>query len=64
MAASTQLLHQPESTLSGLLATAAAATCIMAALAWNMTLAWQVWRRWVRLNAFRRKLAQPDVPPE
>lgn len=64
MAASTQLLHQPETTRSGLLAMAAAATGIMVALTWNMTLAWQVWRRWVRLNAFRRKLAQPDVPQE
>lgn len=62
MAASTQLLHQPEATRSGLLATAAAATGIVAALAWNMSLAWQVWRRWVRLNAFRRRLAQADAP--
>jgi hypothetical protein len=64
MAASTQLLHEPEATRSGLLGTAAAAIGIMAALAWNMSLAWQVWRRRVRLHAFRRKLAQPDVPPE
>jgi hypothetical protein len=62
MAASTQLLHQPEATRSGLMATAAAATGIVAALAWNMSLAWQVWRRRVRLDAFRRKLAQADAP--
>lgn len=62
MSASTQLLHMPEATRSGLLAAATAATAISTALAWNMTLAWQVWRRSARLNAFRRKLKED--PPQ
>jgi hypothetical protein len=55
MAASTQLLRLT-SEPSGLMATAAAGTAISAVLAWNMTLAWQVWRRTARLQAFRTKL--------
>lgn len=62
MAASTQLLHMSLATRSGLVATAVAATAISAALAWNMTLAWQVWRRSAHLNAFRRKLIKDDFP--
>jgi hypothetical protein len=56
VSASTQLLHMPRTTASGLIAAAVAALAIGAALAWNMTLAWQVWQRSRWLNAFRRAL--------
>lgn len=56
MAASTQLMHWASTTPLELLATAAAGIAVSAALAWNMTLAWQVWRRSARLQAFRAKL--------
>jgi len=55
MAASAQLMRLA-SAPSGLMATAAASIAISAALAWNMMLAWQVWRRTARLQAFRAKL--------
>jgi hypothetical protein len=58
MAASTQLMHIKESTGSGLLATALAGVAICGSLAWNMTLAWQVWRHTARLRTFRRKLME------
>lgn len=56
MAASTQLMHLASAPLSGLLATAAAGITITAALAWNMTFAWQVWRRTAHLQVFNEKL--------
>jgi hypothetical protein len=60
MAASTQLMRLASATASGLLATAAAGFAISTTLAWNMTLAWQVWRRTARLRAFRAKLVTDD----
>lgn len=56
MAASTQLMRWTRVAPPELLATAAAGIAVSAALAWNMTLAWQVWRRSIRLRAFREKL--------
>jgi hypothetical protein len=56
MSASMQLMSMASSTPSGMLATAAAGVVISAALAWNMTVAWQAWRRAVRLQAFKAKL--------
>jgi hypothetical protein len=56
MAASTQLMRSAGATSSALIATAAAGMAIGAALAWNMTLAWKVWRCRARLQAFRLKL--------
>lgn len=56
-AASTQLMHMAAATRSGLLATAIAGTAIAAALTWNMSMAWRVWRRTVRMRAFRKRLA-------
>lgn len=56
MAASTQLMHLAGATRSGLLASAAAALAISGTLAWNMTLAWQVWRRTARLRAFMKEM--------
>jgi hypothetical protein len=57
MSASTQLMHWVSATPPPeLLATAAAGIAVSTALAWNMTLAWQVWRRSIRLRTFRAKL--------
>jgi hypothetical protein len=58
MAASTQLMHLAGATRSGLLATAIAGMAIAAALAWNMSMAWRVWRRSARMRAFRKRLAE------
>jgi len=63
MAASAQLMHLAGGTPSSLLATAVAGALISAALAWNMMLAWQVWRRTTRLREFRTRLvAERDSP--
>jgi hypothetical protein len=56
-AASTQLMRLTTMTPSGLIATAAAGVAISVTLSWNMTLAWQVWRRAARLRTFTSKLA-------
>jgi hypothetical protein len=61
-AASTQLMHMAGATRSGLLATAIAGMAIAAALAWNMSMAWRVWRRSARMRAFRKRLA--EVPAQ
>jgi hypothetical protein len=58
MAASTQLMHMTGTAGSALLAMAIAGLAINGALAWNMSLAWQVWRRTVRLRAFKKKLME------
>jgi hypothetical protein len=60
LAASTQLMHWASSKPSALLATAAAGITVSASLAWNMTLAWQAWRRTARLQEFRAKLVTDD----
>ena len=56
MAASTQLMRFAGATPAVLLATATAVIAIGTALAWNMSLACQVWRRTRHLQAFRVKL--------
>ena len=56
IAASEQLMHVANATRSGLLATAAAGTAVLAALAWNLTLVWNVSKRSARLQEFREKL--------
>ena len=58
MAASTQLMHMTGTAGSALLVMAIAGLAINGALAWNMSLAWQVWRRTVRLRAFKKKLME------
>lgn len=57
-AASAQLMDMAGATRSGLLATAIAGTAIAAALAWNMSMAWRVWRRTARMQAFRKRLSE------
>jgi len=56
MVASTQLMHVASATRSGLLATAIAALAIAATVAWNMALAWRVWRCTARLKVFTKTL--------
>ncbi len=63
MAASTQLMRLASATPSGLPAATAAGIAISATLAWNMTLAWQVWRRTARLQAFSVKLESEGDDP-
>jgi hypothetical protein len=62
MAASTQLMKFASATPAGLLATAAAGMAISAALACNMALAWQTWRRTARLQMFRVKMMTERDP--
>jgi hypothetical protein len=57
IAASDQLMRLATATSSRLLAIAAAGTAVVAALAWNVALAWTVWRRKSRLSGFMEKLA-------
>jgi hypothetical protein len=56
MAASNQLMRPTVPPRSVLFATAGAGVAISAVLAWNMIVAWQVWRRSAQLVAFRKKL--------
>ena len=58
VSASSQLMRVAGATPAGLLATAAAGVAISAALTWNLTLAWQVWRRSARLQAFRAAISR------
>jgi uncharacterized membrane protein YedE/YeeE len=55
-AAAVQMMHIATATPSRLLATAAAGMAVLAALAWNVALAWSVWRRRRRLIGFMKKL--------
>lgn len=56
IAAVAQLIHIETATPSRLLATAAAGMAVVAALAWNVALAWSVWQRRRRLIGFMKKL--------
>ena len=56
IAASDQLMHMAAATSSRLLAIAAAGTAVVAAVAWNMALAWNVRRRKSRLSGFIEEL--------
>jgi uncharacterized membrane protein YedE/YeeE len=60
-AAAVQLMHFATATPSRLLATAAAGTAVVAALVWNVGLAWSVWRRRQRLTGFLQKLVSDHV---
>jgi tetrahydromethanopterin S-methyltransferase subunit E len=63
IAASAQLMRFASATPVALLATTAAGIAIGASLAWNMTLAWQVWRRTARLQIFEVKLVTERDSP-
>jgi hypothetical protein len=63
MAASTQLMRLAAAAPSGLLATSVAGMAISATLAWNMRLAWQVWRRTTHMHIFRAKLLSERESP-
>lgn len=63
MSASVQLMRMASATPSGMFATAAAGIAISMALGWNMTLAWQAWRRAARLRAFCVKLVTERDSP-
>jgi hypothetical protein len=65
IAASEQLMHVATVPPMRLLATAAAGAAVVAALAWNVALAWKAWRRKARLTGFIEKLVadQAGQPP-
>jgi hypothetical protein len=64
MAGSTQLMHFPSAAPVELLATAAAGIAVSGTLCWNLSQAWQVWKRTRRLQSFRAKLMTVDGVPQ
>ena len=71
MAASTQLMQFASAAPMELMATAVAGMAVSSTLGWNLSQAWQVWRRTRRLRSFRARLVaaegaswqEEDVPP-
>lgn len=64
MAASTQLMRFSSAAPLELLATAAAGIAVSGTLGWNLSQAWQVWKRTRRLQSFRARLMTVDGVPQ